>query len=348
MAAQAINAGMFFLALAALADTTSPWRWPRVVLAGFAVGMGVVEGADVGAIYSLYIAAFILFQAWTGEGLRRQKIARGLSRLALVTLCAAWIAAPAVSSLVGSDIKGIVGTEQDAQTRESRWDWATQWSLPVRESWGLAIPGLFGYRMDTPDGGQYWGEIGRSPALDRFIKNGEPGKQPKGLIRQTGGGFYSGVLVVVLALWSLVQSIARKDPVFSRWQRNWIWFWLVVALVSILLAFGRFGPFYQWLYALPYFSTIRNPVKFIGVVSFAIIILFAYGVDALWRNYLQPDRSGGVLRWAGFRAWWGKAGKREKSWIRGCGLVFGAESAGVVGLCLPTSGAGGLSGDCSI
>jgi len=322
VAAQTINAGMFFFALAALADTTSPWRWPRVVLAGLAVGMGVIEGADVGAIYSLYIATYILFQSWTGEGLRWQRITRGLSRLALVTLCAAWIAAPAITSLVGSDIKGIVGTEQDAQTKESRWDWSTQWSLPVQETWALVIPGLFGYRMDTPDGGQYWGEIGRAPAIDRFIKNGEQGTQPKGLLRQTGGGFYSGVLVVILAIWSLVQALPKTNSIFTARQRQWIWFWLVVALVSLLIAFGRFAPFYQWLYALPYVSTIRNPVKFISLVCFAIIILFAYGLDGLWRAFMQPDGSAAPLRWAGFKVWWSKARQAEKSWIRGCALVL--------------------------
>jgi hypothetical protein len=46
----AISVGMIFFALAALADTSSPARWLRVVLAGLAVGMAVTEGADIGAL----------------------------------------------------------------------------------------------------------------------------------------------------------------------------------------------------------------------------------------------------------------------------------------------------------
>ena len=53
VAAHDITAGMSFLALAMLADPSSRQRWRRVILAGLAVGMGVTEGADVGAIFSL-------------------------------------------------------------------------------------------------------------------------------------------------------------------------------------------------------------------------------------------------------------------------------------------------------
>jgi hypothetical protein len=319
IAAQTINAGMFFFALAALADATSPRRWPRVILAGMAVGMGVIEGADLGAIYSLYIAIYIIFQAWIGVGSASKRITQGLSRLAIVALCAAWIASPAVFSLVRSDVEGVV---LPGQTTKPRWDWATQWSLPVRETLGMVLPGIFGYRLDTPNGGQYWGEIGRDPAVDRFMKSGQQGTPPKGILRQTGGGNYSGVLVVVLALWSLVESARRRNSVFTFAQRKWLWFWLAVAIVSTLLAFGRFAPFYQIVYAMPYFSTIRNPVKFICLICFAIIILFAYGVDAIWRKYMLPSEPGAAERWAGFRVWWANAAKPEKRWIQGWGLVL--------------------------
>jgi hypothetical protein len=128
---------MNFLALAALADTSSRQRWFRVVLAGLAVGMGVIEGADVGAIFSLYVAAFILYQAWINGGSRAKRIALGLSRVTLVALCAAFVAAPAILSLVATSIEGVVGTQQDAQTKASRWDWATQWSEPIKETPGF-------------------------------------------------------------------------------------------------------------------------------------------------------------------------------------------------------------------
>jgi hypothetical protein len=323
VAAQAITPGMVFLALAALCDTSSRLRWWRVILAGLALGMGVIEGADMGAIYSIYVAAFVLYQAWIGGGTLLKKIASGSTRLALVALCAALMAAPALFSLIGTNIKGVTGMEQDTETKESRWDWATQWSLPVREFTGLVVPGLFGYRMDAPNGGSYWGEVGRTPALERYLEAGAHGPPPRGLVRFSGGGFYAGVLVVLLAVWAGVQSLRRKNSAFDLTQRRWLWFWFVIAFISTLLAFGRFAPFYQLVYALPYFSTIRNPVKFINLTSIGLIIVFAYGVDGLWRRYMQPAGPEFALRWAGIKAGWAKAGKSEKRWIHACVLVLG-------------------------
>ncbi len=60
---QEICFGLNFLALAALADETSPKRWIRAALAGFAVGMGVSEGFDNGALFSLVVAAYVIYQA---------------------------------------------------------------------------------------------------------------------------------------------------------------------------------------------------------------------------------------------------------------------------------------------
>ena len=323
VAAQAITPGMVFLALAAVADTSSPRRWWRVILGGFALGMALIEGADMGAIFSLYVAAFVLYQAWIRGGPMVKRAVSGSTRVALVAVCAAVMAAPALWSLVGTNVSGVTGMEQDEQTKEGRWDWATQWSLPVRETTGLFVPGLFGYRMGAPGGAAYWGEIGRSPALQRYVENGARGTAPRGLVRFSGGGFYAGVLVVVLAIWAAAQSLRRKHSVFSLPQRQWLWFWLMVAIVSTLLAFGRFAPFYQWLYALPYFSTIRNPVKFISLASVALIVMFSYGVDGLCRRYMPRTVSEGAPRWAGFKAGWAKVGKFEKNSIYVGGIIVG-------------------------
>jgi hypothetical protein len=323
MAAHPITVGMTFFALAALADNSSRQRWWRVILAGLAVGMGVVEGADVGAIFSLYVAAFVIYQAWTSGGKRIGQMVTGLGRLTLVALCAALLAAPTLFSLVHTEIEGVVGTSQDAQTKAAKWDWATQWSLPVPEALSLVVPGLFGYRMDTPDGGGYWGNIGRDPAVDRYIQNDHQGEPPHGFIRYSGGGFYAGVLVVLLALWAVAQLLAGKKSIFNLAQRKWLWFWLAAGVVSLLLAFGRFAPFYQWVYALPYFSTIRNPIKFINMVSVALLIIFAYGMDGFWRRYLQPAKESVSPSESGWKNRWTKAGSFEKRWTYGCGLMLG-------------------------
>ena len=63
-------------------------------------------------------------------------------------------------------------------------------------------------------------------------------------------------------------------------------------MACLLLAFGRFAPFYRWAYALPYFSTLRNPIQFLEPMTLAVSLLFAYGLKGLWRQYLSAERVG--------------------------------------------------------
>lgn len=315
LGAQVIAAGMFFFALAALTDTPSRLRWLLLILAGFATGMVVMEGSDVGVIFSMLVAVFAVYQALIAEGPRVKNLAIGAGRLTLVVLCAAFLAVETVHELVATDIEGISGAKQDAQTKEQRWNWATQWSLPKTEVLGLVVPGLFGYRMDTSGGGEYWGMTGHDAAWDVYAQNGQQGRVPTGFYRYTGGGNYLGALVILVGIWAAAQSLRRKNSTFSLRQKKWLWFWLAVGVVSLLLALGRYAPFYHFLYLLPYFSTIRNPAKFLYVLSFAAVILFAYGIDGLWRIYLTPTRAA-------------KAAPFEKNFLYGCALVLGVSLLG--------------------
>lgn len=341
VAPQVIAVSMCFLALAALVDDSPNNRWPKVILAGLAVGMGVMEGADVAALFSLLVAAFVLVQTWVDTpGSAPRRLIQGVLRVAVVAACAAFIATQALSGLIGTQIKGVVGTAQDARTRQEHWDWATQWSLPKREALGLIIPGLFGYRIDTPkdvamfesafDGGNYWGAIGRDPAWNHYLEDRSQGPPPDPsahFLRFTGGGAYPGVLVVLVALWAALQS-ASRNSVFSLAQRKLLWFWAAVVVVALLLAFGRYAPFYQFLYALPYFSTIRNPAKFLHILNFALVILFAYGIHGLSRRYLEPAPSKNPAPGSRSSPWWARIGAFERRWMLGSFLAILASLMG--------------------
>lgn len=328
VAGQCITFGMAYLAVGLLFDRgddaavvaredvrvpSSPLgRFASLALAGMAIGMGLMEGADIGAIFSVYVAAFVMFQALTsGNGLG-QRVLRGVGRTAVIAMFAALLAAQFISVMISTQIKGVAGTQQDVETKEQQWGWATQWSLPPAETLSFAVPGLFGYRMDTPDGGQYWGEIGRFPGW-------RPEFGPNGA-RYTGGGIYSGILVLLIAAWALAQSFRKTGSVFALRDRRWIWFWGGAALVSLLLAWGKFAPFYRIIYSLPYFSTIRNPAKFTHCFNWAVVILFAYGAHGLLATYVGPalTRTG---RWfAGF----------EKKWTLGLLATVGVAIVGAV------------------
>ena len=400
-----IAAGMDFLALALVVASTAetPWtvRWTRLALAGLCVGVNVMEGADIGALYSILIAAFVFFKSVADpEGTAFKKIAGGVSRVAVVAVFAGFIAYQTVIGLVGTAIVGVVGTAQDEQTKAAHWDFATQWSEPKKETLNLFVPGLFGYKMDTPKdmmplfqdaykGGNNWGGVGRDPTIDRYFdKIFQPGdmvqinfpddpsqnvaltigpdgnvslpllgptklagisgskllrtinpayaskgikayvESPGGTMRFTGGENYCGILVVLVAFWAVAQSLRRRDSVFSETQRRHIWFWAAVILVCVPLSWGRFAPFFKIAYALPYFSTIRNPIKFLIFASWAFVILFGYGVNALSRRHLEAPAGKSSSFSAQLKSWWAKAGGFDRKWTLACAAGIGVSLLG--------------------
>jgi len=353
VASQQIALGMDFFALALTISNTkeTAWhiRWTRLALAGLCVGLNVIEAADIGALYSILVAAFVFYKSWTEEdGGHFKRMIRSTSRVAVIAVFSGFIAFQTIVSLLGTSIQGVAGVEQDTETKSQHWNWATQWSLPKKETLGLIVPGLFGYKMDTPKdmmpalqdtyrGGIYWGGIGRDPRLDQFFDAGGQGTPPSGFMRFTGGTNYCGILVLLIAAWGLAQSFRRQNPPFPEAQKKLIWFWALVAAICLPLAWGRFAPgshssndflFYAFLYKLPYFSTIRNPVKFLIFFSWAVVILFAYGVHAL--NRRSPDNA--TPKSTGYtdqiKSWWSRAGAFDRRWTQICIGLLGASFLG--------------------
>ncbi|MBI5386509.1 MAG: hypothetical protein HZA90_17710 [Verrucomicrobia bacterium] len=298
-----------FLALAALNARRLGHPWLNAALAGVAVGLGIIEGADNGAIFSLFIGAYVVFQSVvTQPSFGRKLLACG--RLVLIVGFAGAVAVQALGNLVGLGIKGVASAQQDAQTKAVQWHFATQWSLPKVETLRVIIPGLFGYRMDAPAGGEYWGGVGRYAPT------------PEASWRSSGAGEYAGVLVVLIGCWAVCQSLRRSENasrVFSRSERLHIWFWVAMLAVAVVLSWGRHAPFYRLLYALPFFSTIRNPNKFMHPGHMALLILFGYGLLGLSRCYLKNASA----RVGGFKVWWAKAALFEKRWLVGGALTAG-------------------------
>ncbi len=334
---------LFALALVLANTAETPWRtrWTRLALAGCCVGINVIEAADIGALYSLLAAGVVFYKSLMDTGRNWfTRSMRGMGRVAVVAGFAGFISFQSVVSLIGTSITGIAGTAQDTETKAQHWDFATQWSLPKLETLGLFIPGLFGYKMDTPnnmmpqfkewyEGGVYWGGMGRSPEIDRYLDGGAQGQMPPGTMRFSGGGTYCGILVALLAAWAVAQSFRRQNSPYSAAQKKFIWFWLAVLIASLLLAWGRFAPlFYGMLYQLPYFSTIRNPVKFIAFFCLTSGILFAYGVHALSQRYLD----GAALKPAGLtgqlKIWWARVGNFDRKWTLAGAGILGASVLG--------------------
>ena len=297
---------------------------------------GIVHGFGFFPLALLLIVAIMLNWALLRYHLFVNRCGLGVIRLAVIAVFAGFIATQTVVTLIGTQIKGVVGTGQDTESKAQHWDWATQWSYPKIETLGLFVPGVFGYKYDTPkdmmeflqnsyQGGVYWGLVGCDPSWDSYFANGEKGTPGQGILRFAGGQNYAGILVVLVALWAIAQSLRRQNSVFAGTQRRFIWFWAAVLAGSLLLAWGRFTPFDLYrhtIYALPYFSTIRNPAKFLCVFSFAVVTLFAYGMHALNRRYLEIPATGSASLSEKFKDWWRKAGRFDRNWTWGCLLAF--------------------------
>jgi len=318
LAPKALTQGFALLALGLLLQSAREggWRtWVRVALAGLTVGCCVTEGADVGAIFSLLVAAFTVVISTTGSGGTPRAWLSGILRLGLVAGCAGWLASHSLSTLVGTQIVGVSGMSQTRESEAQRWQFATAISLPPVESLRIVVPGLFGYRMDSPEGGAYWGAVG----FDGTSKG-----------RWSGAGEYAGILVVLVASYAAATSLRKKRSPYSEQERRMVWFWVAVATGSLALSWGHFAPFYRIFFAIPYLSTIRIPSKFLHVMHLALWVLFAYGLEAIARGSLASgkERLGG---WKDQFATWRKtAAPGEVNWVFGAVACFAIAAVGAL------------------
>ncbi len=330
---RAVAFGAVFFALAAIVRGTRRQGWlqyPHFMLAGLCVGLGLEEGADVGVIFSLCVAAFTMSFSLCAEGSPARNAVKGVARTALVALFAGLMSLQAITALLHAGVVSAAKSQQQARSWQENWDFATQWSLPKIEAARVVIPGLFGYRMDTPGGGEYWGTVGQQPGWEQ---------SHAGFARYSGSGEYAGVLVVLIALWGIAASFGRDVKIFSGTERKLIWFWSALALVSLLFAFGRHAPFYRVLYALPFFSTIRNPIKFMHPFHLSLLILFAYGLQGLSRRYLETAAAKAASFSERLKTWWAQASSFERKWT--IGSVF-AVGLSVLGYLIFVSGSNDL------
>ena len=352
----AVTRAMCFLAMAAIVSPSIRKRWVRLALAGFAVGIGVSEGFDTGAIFSLYLAAFAL--VWFGFKSKAPALpgwGKAVGKVAVLAIFAAMISAHTLMTLVNTQIIGTAQAQipenetlEVQQARETaNWHAQTTGSLPKLETLRVIVPGLFGYRMSPdekqikPYEGSYWGRVNENPMItdlrqkvksapDRAVREQAKAQleylaQEKQGFRFSGSGEYAGLLVVMMAFWAFLQSLRRKGSAsYSTFDRRMIWFWAAIAVLSLMACWGRFFPLYSLIYKLPYFSTIRNPIKFTQPMHMALIVLFAYGLQDLFHRYVGGKDGEQASAKARLKAWWKSAAVFDRRWLIGCGGAIGA------------------------
>ena len=362
-----IAAGCVFLALSAISSKVITQLWAKGVLAGMAVGMCVMEGFDVGAIMAIMVGAFVFFRPFSEETTASQKVVRACVSELVVVLFAAFVASHTVLDLVNTQVKGISSMGQEEVTKSARWKAATQWSLPKLETLQIAAPGVFGYRLEgnIPDqdrSSQYWGLIGQDPRIGA-IASDDPSVRQQALAsidvqtnvaaalnsaedrhsrtpavqsivkengmfwRYSGTGECAGIMVTLVALFALA-NLWRADSPFSKSERLRAGFWGVTAVFSLVASWGRFAFLYSILYKLPYISTIRNPIKFMNPFHISLVILAAYGFEALYRRYLQTPAKAQEVLPLHLKIWWGKVRGFDRRWTIFALILAGVAVAG--------------------
>jgi hypothetical protein len=353
-----VSGALILIALGILVSPYIKALWIKGVLAGLCTGMAVMEGNDVGAILSIYVAVFLLFWFLSTES----NPARGAGKTAYVGVVlvasAVLIALSTIYTLIGTQLKGTATVGQSEAEKREAWDRNTQFSIPKLETLRMIIPGLFGYRLDvyTTSGDPstyYWGRVAEDPYVEELESsdplvrsnaavslrlpeeiqsimagNDRAGQEDivdkvKGMLqrRHTGNGEYVGVLVCLLALFGLTNAARKAGSPYSAHERRAVLFWGGAALFSLLAAWGRHGFVYALIYHLPLTANFRNPQKYMHPLSICLIILSGYGLEALYRQYLaKAGRTESFFRQV--FSCWKRVSAFEKRWAVGCALAL--------------------------
>lgn len=236
--------------------------WKVGIAAGLCIGLTVNEAFDVGALLAIHLGLLGLLYPLVALGPNRPAILRGLTQTGLATMVASLVAAATVTTLLQTQVTEAAGaTTTTAEQKRQKWNFATQWSLPKKELARFVSPNVFGQRVNSAPEALYWGETGRDA-------NYSP-EQPVGLSRHSGGVAYTGFLSILALLW--LWSGQRKNPL-SKPDAAILSLTTLTVLIGICFAFGRYAPFYQIIYSLPGMEAVRNPVKFLFPVTFALLV----------------------------------------------------------------------------
>ncbi|MFB3895814.1 MAG: YfhO family protein [bacterium] len=83
---------------------------------------------------------------------------------------------------------------------------------------------------------------------------------------------YFGVAGLLLILLAFIRPGNNK---------RYLWFWLTIAILAILIARGRYAPFFYIFYHLPGLRSLTFPCRSLILLAFAGSVLTAYGIEAV-------------------------------------------------------------------
>ncbi|MEX2607359.1 MAG: hypothetical protein WD708_08440 [Kiritimatiellia bacterium] len=231
-------------------------RWS--VLAGGSLGWMFMHQADLALFFGFLLGAYFVCRM---PRRLTSALRLGIPMLAVAALFV-W---ESFQTSMETQVENVAVLQEGSN--EEKWEFATQWSWPPRESLDLIAPGYWGW-MSFHEKVPYHGEMGRSPGWTH---------RQQGFSNYKQESQYLGILP--LALCVIAWMGARKE------QRL---FWTAALILSFLLSCGDYTAIYRLFYQLPLVSSIRNPNKFLQVFQLTAGILSAYGLQTLLSEDLSP------------------------------------------------------------
>jgi len=237
-------------------------RWiPPTVVGSVALGMVLLAGHP--EMYYYVAIAAALFALWRIVGLgrrsRRWKPALGATG-ALLGMAAIGIGLGAAQWLPLLDVVRDNFREGSVTLSD-----VLGWAYPPRRVISLLIPDFFG----NPSHHRYldissWETVPVTMnALGERIDT-----IYWGIKNYVEGAAYVGILPLLLALVAILRCKGRR-----------VWFFALLALVALLLAFG--SPLYWLVYHLPGLNQVHSPFRWVYLYSLSVAVLAGMGVDAL-------------------------------------------------------------------
>jgi len=261
------------------AQTTSSWL--AMAIAGGWLGLAISNTPDVGILFATTCAVFYVLSQ-VSRSKEEWQLARLLGTAGRTVLYAA-VSVILAYQMIGVQISAnIVGVSQGAQqSPESRYAWATQWSLPKSETWSLFACDYHGASNRAPKS-PYWGKMGRSEGWETT---------GQGFRNFRLAGYALGATPLALLALYYACLLRRRHCALPirRTDSSDTWCFTLLAALSLLLSWGKYFPLYRVFYSLPYMGTIRNPDKWLGPFTLFFALMFAFAVDLALNMAQQGD-----------------------------------------------------------
>jgi hypothetical protein len=230
----------------------SPTLWASAMIAGGLWGIQILAGAPQDAFYTFMASALFLLCMAKGGKDMKPSVIRLLSIALLVFLVGAGLSSVQI-------IPALELIHESVRASLDSYEWSTLASYPVQGVITILMPHFFGNYADD----SMW-----------------VGNVPWSIPQQN---LYLGVLpVVLLGFLSFRGRVEKRIVLFG----------VLLAGVSLILAFGHNTPIYKVVYLLPGFDRFRAPSKILVLWAFSMALLAGIGMDGLF-SYL---RGGSIKR----------------------------------------------------